>query len=128
MEVGTVRGDERPDDKLAPAKNISRGMVGLYKEYLGRGPTKAKTWLRDELVVTVLEDGLTKAEQTLTKGGSPQTVRGIRREFQDAMRDDIIALVERETGRSAVCMLSDHSPDPDYAVEVVVLAPQAFAA
>jgi uncharacterized protein YbcI len=124
METGTVRGDERPDETLSPSKNISRGMVGLYKEYLGRGPTKAKTWLRDELVVTILEDGLTKAEQTLTESGSQQTVRQIRREFQDSMRDDIVALVERETGRRAVCMLSDHSPDPDYAVELVILAPQ----
>jgi len=100
-------------------------MVGIYKKYLGRGPVKAKTWLRDEFVVTILQDGLTKAELILTEDGSRETVRAMRRRLQDLMREEIIALVEKETGRSALCMLSDHSPDPDYAVEVLILSPQA---
>jgi uncharacterized protein YbcI len=79
----------------------------------------------DGMVVTILSDSLTKAEQKLTETERVNTVRSIRREFQDAMRDDLIALVEEKTGRSAICLLSDHSPDPDYAVEVVLLAPEA---
>ena len=128
METGSVRGDERPDDDGTPLREISRGMVGLYKDYLGRGPNEAKTLIHGDVVVTVLHDSLTKAEQRLAGTGNPGTVRTIRREFQDAMREDVIALVEKVTGRSAICMLSDHSPDPDYAVEVVLLVPEATAA
>ncbi len=125
MEIGPVGGDAQTDDAGSPTREISRGIVGLYKEYLGRGPTRAKTSISEDLVVTVLEDSLTKAELRLSEIERPGTVRGIRREFQDAMREDILALVEKETKRSALCMLSDHSPNPDYAVEVVILAPQA---
>ena len=33
------------------------------------------------------------------------------------------ALVEKTLNREVVCMLSDHSPNPDYAVELLILAP-----
>jgi uncharacterized protein YbcI len=41
---------------------ISNAIVGLLREYTGRGPTKARTTLRDNLVVVLLEQTLTKGE------------------------------------------------------------------
>jgi len=38
------------------------------------------------------------------------------------MRDDLIEAGEGFAGRTAVAFLSDHQIDPDYAVEVFVLA------
>jgi uncharacterized protein YbcI len=128
MESETALGGEPTDEAGSLARTISRGMVGLYKDYLGRGPIQAKTWLKDDMVVTILHDSLTKAEQKLEETDRSGTVRSIRREFQDAMRDDLITLVEEQTGRSALCLLSDHSPSPDYAVELVLLAPREAAA
>jgi hypothetical protein len=37
-------------------------------------------------------------------------------------------LVEVTLRRKVICLLSDHSPDPDYAVEVLILAPENGAA
>jgi uncharacterized protein YbcI len=96
-------------------------MVAIYKDYLGRGPTKAYTKVHEDMVITVLQDSLTKAEQKLQDSGRGETVRGLRRTFQEAMRDEIVALVEKATERKVACMLSDHNPSPDYAVEVLVL-------
>lgn len=41
------------------------------------------------------------------------------------MRNDLVAAVERETGRTVIAFMSDNHLDPDYAVEFFVLAPAA---
>ena len=48
---------------------ISEGMVGLLKEFYGRGPSRAKTYYEDDLVVCLLRGGFTRVEQTLLDGG-----------------------------------------------------------
>ena len=106
-----------------PAKEIARGIVAIYKEYLGRGPSLARSSITDEYVVTVLSDGLTKAERTLVEQGEAETVREIRRKFQEAMRPDICALVEQTTGRKVRSFMSDHDIEADDAVEFVYFEP-----
>jgi uncharacterized protein YbcI len=103
---------------------ISRGMVSIYKDVMGRGPTKARTTIADNIVVTVLEDSLTKGERTLAAQDREEAVRELRRTLQSAMSSEITKLVETTLHREVVCFLSDHSPDPDYAVEVLLLAPR----
>ena len=49
---------------------ISEGMVALLKEYYGRGPTQAKTYYQDDLVVCLLRGGFTRVEQTLLAGAA----------------------------------------------------------
>jgi uncharacterized protein YbcI len=103
-------------------REISRGVVAIYKEYLGRGPTFARTEITDHTAVTTLTDALTKAERSLIERGESPTVREMRRKFQLAMRKDITALVEEVTGRTTASFLSDHDTDHDVAIEVVVFA------
>lgn len=102
---------------------ISREIVAIYKEYLGRGPTEARTVIADDLVVCVLGDSLTKAERSMVERGDGAVVRNFRRYFQDTMEEAAIAAVERLTDRKATAMLSDHRTDPDVAVEVFPLEP-----
>lgn len=106
------------------SREISRAIVAIYKEYLGRGPNRAQTTITGDVVTCLLEESLTKAEMTLVDSERGAAVRGIRREFQDAMREEITAKVSEVTGRDAVCLLSDHCTSPDYAVEVVLLEPE----
>lgn len=107
----------------SPQREIARGIVSIYKEYLGRGPRVAKTVIGEEYVMTILEDGLTKAELRLVAADEAETARGIRRKFQEAMRADIVGLVEQVTGRSARSFMSDHDVHTDTAVELVTLEP-----
>ena len=106
---------------LEPKRAIARGMVSLFKEYVGRGPTDARAFINDGLVVVLLRDTLTTAEKTLAQSEDEHLVLQLRRGFQGAMKDDAIALVERETGCEVKAFMSDNSLDPDYAAEIFVL-------
>jgi uncharacterized protein YbcI len=117
---------ERTPGTLAAA--ISRHVVRLFAEYTGRGPTKARTTIRDNVVVCVAEDNMTKAERRLVQAGENELVVTLRRKFQTTMRDDLVQGVEVVTGRTVVSFLSDHNTDTDYAAEVFVLdGPPVFS-
>lgn len=100
---------------------VSKAMVRLVAEYTGRGPTKARTLVGADMVVCLLEDTLTKGEHTLVSHGECETVLGLRRTFQEAMREDAVAAVERLTGRTVIAFMSENHVDPDLAVETFVL-------
>ena len=45
----------------------------------------------------------------------------MRRRFQDAVRSEVVALVERTLGRRARTFLSDHDVVNDVGIEVILL-------
>jgi len=100
---------------------ISNLIVRLFSEYTGRGPNKARTIVRDNLIVCVTHGNMTKGERRLVEEGEGATVVSVRRKFQTTMRDDLVGGVELLTGRTVVSFLSDHNADTDHAVEVFVL-------
>jgi uncharacterized protein YbcI len=100
---------------------ISNGVVRLVREYTGRGPTKARTYMKDDLVSVVLEDSLTKGERSLIHDGETKLVLAARKAYQRTMQDDLVNLVESLTGRKVVAFLSDNHLEPDIAVESFVL-------
>ena len=102
---------------------ISDGLVALLKEFYGRGPTQAKTYYYDDLVVCLLRGGFTRVEQTLLEGGRTTAVIQQRMEFQEVMRDRFVAVIEKATGRDVVGFMSGNQQDPDMICEVFVLAP-----
>ena len=102
---------------------ISNAVVGLLREFTGRGPTQARTTIGSDTVVVTLRDSLTKAERTLASRGQALEVLAMRRAFQDTMREDLIAAVERLTHRTVEAFLSDNLHDPDVAVEIFLLVP-----
>ena len=102
---------------------ISDGMVALLKEFYGRGPTQAKTYYEDDLVVCVLRGGFSRVEQTLIDGGRSAAVIQQRMEFQELMRERFVAVIEDATGRRAIGFMSGNQQDPDIMCEVFVLAP-----
>ena len=88
---------------------------------------RARTTIDENLVVCVLGDTLTKAEQSLVDGGRDKLVLSGRRAIQEVLADDAIALVEELTGRDVVAFMSTNHIDPDLGVEIFVLAPVADA-
>jgi uncharacterized protein YbcI len=101
---------------------ISTAMVGLFSEYYGRGPTRARTYINDDIVAVVLEETFTRAEQTLVERGEVEAIQHVRRRFQQQMRDEFTAVVEQSTGRKVRVFLSQTSLDPDISVELFLLA------
>jgi uncharacterized protein YbcI len=110
---------------LAPrgeiAATISREAVQIIREYTGRGPNKARTVIDAELVAITFADTLTKGEAKLVDLGKGDHVRKTRREYQGAMRDDLVDTVEAATGRKVIAFLSDNHLDPDIGLEAFVL-------
>jgi len=102
---------------------ISDGMVALLKDYYGVGPSQAKTYYHDDLVVCLMRGGFTRVEQTLLEGGRTAAVIQQRMEFQEVMRDRFVAVIEGATGRQVVGFMSGNQQDPDMICEVFVLAP-----
>ncbi len=100
---------------------ISNAIVGLLREYTGRGPTKARTTIRDNVVVVMLEQTLTKGEQILVEKGRRENVLALRREYQEAMRDAASAKVAELIGHNVIAMMSANHLDPDLAAEIFVL-------
>jgi len=111
----------QPDGELAAA--ISDTVVQALARTTGRGPTKAKTTLGDNGVFVVLQDSLTRGEQTLTDAGEGEAVLDLRRRWQRVMKADLSREIEELTGRKVVGFMSDNHIDPDIAVEVFVLEP-----
>jgi uncharacterized protein YbcI len=102
---------------------ISTGLVQLHSRYYGKGPTKAKTHLVDDTVVSILRGGFTPAERTLIDEGDVDAVYSMRRSFQKAMEEQFTAVVEEATGRTVIAYMSQIHHDPDLAVEIFVLEP-----
>ena len=100
---------------------ISNAIVGLLRDYTGRGPTRARTTIRDNVVLVMLEQTLTKGEQSLVRIGRAEKVMDIRHEFQEAMREESSAIVGELTGCTVIAMLSANHIDPDLGAEIYVL-------
>jgi uncharacterized protein YbcI len=109
------------DGQLTSA--ISNTVVQALRHTTGRGPTKARTTLGDNAVFVVLQDSLTRGEQTLTEAGESQAVLDLRRRWQRVMETDLRSEIEELTGRTVIGFMSDNHIDPDLAVEVFVLEP-----
>jgi uncharacterized protein YbcI len=100
---------------------VARAVVSCHRDRLGRGPTKAQAFHRGNVLVVVMEDAMTKAEQTLADAGDHDTVLELRQAFQQSMRPDLQASVEELTGRKVKAFMSANHIEPDMASQVFVL-------
>jgi uncharacterized protein YbcI len=114
---GITVGDGR--GKLSAS--ISSAVVHLFSEHTGRGPTKARTTIDANLVVVLLHDSMTHAEQTLARAGKESEVLQIRRTFHETMRPSLVEAVEGLTERNVVTFMSANAIDPDAAAEIFVM-------
>jgi uncharacterized protein YbcI len=105
---------------------ISNAVVRCTREYTGRGPTRARTTITDEMIVTTMADTLTKGERSLTDSGKSDMVLDIRRCFQTTMREALVARVEELTGRKVVAFMSTNHIEPDMGVEIFMLEPSSM--
>jgi len=100
---------------------ISTRIVGLLREHYGRGPTKAKTYVLDDLVICVLRDGMIPIEQTMLDSGEADRVVEMRHDFQKMMGLQYKEMIEELTGRKVVAFLSQSHVEPDITLEVFLM-------
>jgi uncharacterized protein YbcI len=114
-------GEARSSSVLA---EISRAMVGLYKEQLGRGPTRSRTdFAGPDIVVCTLEDTMTQAERRLAEIGDQQRLRETRLHLQHATQGQFNAAIERILERKVRAFISGIDTEGDVSAEVFYLEP-----
>lgn len=106
--------------------DISREIVGVHAQHYGRGPTRAKTVWREDLVVCILEDVFTRSEQVLVESGKFDQVRSNRQAFQEAVEPLLRRIVEQATEASVRSCLSQVNQD-GVATEVFLLERSAHS-
>lgn len=121
VAAGAGADVEDRDGSLRAA--ISNAMVGMKKQFYGKGPTRAKTYFNDDYVFVVMEDGLTRNEETLLAAGESALVRSYRLRFQEAMAETTIAAIEELAGRRVLTYHSQVVFDPPRTFEIFLLEP-----
>ena len=111
---------ERREGEHRIDADISREVVRIHAHYYGRGPTKAKTYVHDEVILCVLGEIYTPSEVMLIEAGRFEEVRTNRTAFQDTVEPIMRESIERISGRSVQSFFSQISPD-GLATEVFVL-------
>lgn len=100
---------------------IAREVVRIHARYYGRGPTKSRAIWRNGVIVVILEEIFTKAEEVLVQADHFEQVRSNRQVFQDQVEPILCEAIERVTGRRVRAFLSQVTGE-GIASEVFVLA------
>jgi uncharacterized protein YbcI len=93
--------------------SISEAVIRFEKEYMGRGPLEARTYIIDDMIITRLKGVLTKAEIQLVK--SDRNTRGrdlikqVRCELIENGRPLLEAEIKRLTKRKIRSLHTDIS-------------------
>jgi uncharacterized protein YbcI len=103
------------------AAAISNAVVGIHSKHYGKGPTKAKTYLIDDMVVCVMQDVFTTVERTLIDAGKGDLVREVRTTFQYSLRDEFRDAIAGVVGRRPRSFMSQIDCEADMAVEFFLL-------
>jgi uncharacterized protein YbcI len=98
---------------------ISNRMVGMLHDYYGRGPSNAKTYVLDDMIIVVLRGcGFIPLEQTIMDSGEPERVLAMRKDFQRLMAGRFQRVIEELTGRAVVAFVSRGHFEPDITMEI----------
>jgi uncharacterized protein YbcI len=118
MSVDTPGEQEQRGQTLLG--RISGEMVQAQKEFFGKGPTQAKSYMLDDLLIIVMRGGLTTAEQTMLQFGQADLVRQFRQLFENEMTARLTGMVEELTGRKVATYQSQVMFHPHVVVEMFV--------
>ncbi|MDX6571258.1 MAG: hypothetical protein QOC86_414 [Gaiellales bacterium] len=120
--AGQFEDPRSPGDRVL--RDISAGMVRLYKEHFGRGPEAVEThFASPNLLVCILTNSLTPVERNLRDIGETQRLRDIRTLFQHVAEPQFRAIVETVSGRRVIGFMSGIDVNVDESCEVFTLAP-----
>jgi uncharacterized protein YbcI len=100
---------------------ISNAVVKHWRARLGRGPTKARTSIHGNIIVCVMQDTLTHAEQSLAQSNESEMIKATRRSHHYAMRNELAQTVEELVGAQVDAVMADDHINPDYSVQIFVL-------
>ncbi|MEH3052936.1 MAG: Na-translocating system protein MpsC family protein [Patulibacter minatonensis] len=113
--------DGEEAEGITPA--LSRHVASALAKYTGRGPNRVRVRVASDCITVLTEGVLTRSEQLLVEHEKTEAAQVSRDAFQDVLEQELVAGVERLTGRSVITLLSAHDVEADLASDVFVLAP-----
>ena len=109
-----MSSDDEPTSTSSLTSAISNEMVRLYKEQFGRGPTKTRTYMGGDDLMTVMRyDTFTPADRNLIQMGEHERLRETRMFFQYASVAEFCEPIERLTGRRVRGFISGVDTEAD---------------
>ena len=109
------------------SSHVSRQIVQLHARLYGRGPTRAKTYITQDYLLSVLEEIFTPAERTLIAAGKGEHVQSTRMAFQDAVKDSFVEIVAETTGRPVRTLVSQVDLQTGVAIELFLFETRSDA-
>lgn len=119
---------ELEEHGLSLLSQISNEMVRAQKKFFGKGPTEAKSYILDDLLIIVMRGGMTTAEKTMLEFGQQDQVRQFRQLFENEMTERLTDMIEELTGRKVLTYQSQVMFEPDIVVEMFVFDSTASTA
>ena len=102
---------------------VTNAIVRLHRTHFGKGPTRSKSYLIDDVLICVMRDVFTTVERTLVEAGEEAKVRDTRLAVQDAIGDRFTEAIERILGRRVLGFTSQVLLDQDVAIDFFFLEP-----
>lgn len=104
---------------------ITEELIRFEREYMGRGPSEARTYLMDDLVLVRLKGVITRAEHHLAQadasGRGRDLIKQTRTELLEKARPQLNAMVESILGVSLRSLHTDISVRTGERVIILVL-------
>lgn len=89
---------------------VTEAITQFERDYLGRGPKEAKSFIVENLVIVKLQGILSPAEQQLShENGGVDLIKKMRTRLIESSSTDLCDLVTEETGVDVVSMHTDIS-------------------
>jgi uncharacterized protein YbcI len=102
---------------------IANEIGKLIADFTGRGATRSRAFVDQDVVVCLLENGATRAEVNLVAAGKAELVRQQRDALQRAQETELVQAIERITGRTVRTFISGSSTHGESSAEIFVLDP-----
>jgi uncharacterized protein YbcI len=123
------RSEQDPVPEQDPAvdvsQRISAEIAAIHRESYGEAVEAIETHILENAVVCVLDITLLPPERTLLEHGRGEdSIRQVRKEFQESIGPTFSAAVEHMTGRRVVAFVSETHIDPPFSIEFFRLTPR----
>ena len=100
---------------------LTKAMIRFEKEYLGRGPKDAHTYIIEDMIFIRLQGVLTPAEQKLAENRESRAlVKETRRQLFESSRQILAGMVQDITGANLITLHTDMSSKTGERIVVLV--------
>lgn len=101
---------------------ITSAMVHYQAELTGHGPTEARTYLLEDMVIVRLKGILSRMEQRLAQQSEGRRlIKELRLVLREGCSEELQGIVARETGCAVVSSHADISTRTGERIEIYVL-------